>query len=203
MYDDRFMIAMTGDETAAFLRRVGPIDGKYSVSPETTSVSWRFLPFHEEQVMLVRVADWGWSVPNLAVYYLSHQSDLYRLNGTSAPIHQVNELARIRITDENVVNYLRFFFWFVRSERGPFVLVEDLPADVNERYRKALEDVVQPALAEREHENKDLFTFGAPVWHSGKLFSVAIEVHPNGMVAMIEEEEIASDFPVGEIERIA
>lgn len=205
MYDDRPLYAMTGNERAGFLKRVNPIDGQYGVSPETTSVCRRILPFHEERVTLVRVLDTGWPIPNLSVYYLSHKTDLYRLNGTSPPIHQVNERARIRLTEENVRDYLRFFFWFVRAEKGPFVLVERLPAlppDLDERSRAVLEEAIHPLVCERR-DDQDGFMCGAAVWHSGKLFSVMIEVYPNGMVAMTEDEEIATGFPVGEIEPIA
>ena len=107
MYNDNNWSAAEGEYLQGFLDQINPIDGKYKVSAQTTKVAWRTLPFYEN-VVLVRVQDPTWVPGHLTIYYLTEQGNLYRLNGTSPPIHEVNGKAPIRVTEENVLEYLRF-----------------------------------------------------------------------------------------------
>jgi hypothetical protein len=50
-------------------------------------------------VALIRVRDPSWANQKLNIYYLTDQGNLFRLNGTSPPIHEVNAKAPIKITD--------------------------------------------------------------------------------------------------------
>ena len=51
------------------------------------------MPFYE-RVVLIRVKDPGWTPKSLNIYYLTVDGNLYRLNGTSPPIHEVNARAQ-------------------------------------------------------------------------------------------------------------
>src|SRR5262245_51807643 len=99
--------AVQGEELAGFLGQIGTVDGKYRVSPDTTQVHWRQLSFYDNTV-LVRVRDPNWVNKKLYIYYLTREGELYRLNGTSPPIHEVNAKAPIRVTEQNVLPYLKF-----------------------------------------------------------------------------------------------
>ena len=112
MYHDDNWNLVEGEELAGFLEQINPIDGKYRVSAESTRVEWRMLPFYET-VALIRVRDPNWVNQNLNIYYLTDQGNLFRLNGTSPPIHEVNAKAPIKVNEENVLEYLRFFCFFV------------------------------------------------------------------------------------------
>ena len=105
MYDDRNWTAVTGDALAGIVKMLNPVDGKYPFSPETAAVAWHPLPFYEKAI-LMRIEDSGWPSANLTFYYLSLDGLLYRLNGTSPPIHEVNERAPISITAYISIIYL-------------------------------------------------------------------------------------------------
>ena len=120
MYHDNNWNAVTGDELAGFLDQINPIDGKYRVSAESTQVHWRTLPFYD-QVALIRVKDPKWTNQKLNIYYLTDQGNLFRLNGTSPPIHEVNAKAPIKVTQENVLDYSALFL-FLRARRRRAVL---------------------------------------------------------------------------------
>lgn len=199
MYDDNNWTPVTGEELAGFLEQINPIDGKHKVSAATTTVAWRTLPFYE-RVVLVRVKDSSWTPRKLTVYYLTIDGNLYRLNGTSPPIHEVNALAPIKITEENVLEYLRFFCFFVRGEEGPFLIVEsldnpDMPPNMDGQTKAVIEGTIRPATYEGKNEAGYYLCDGV-VFYSNALFIANFAVQPSGMIEMLDDEPIAADLNV-------
>lgn len=190
---------VTGEELQGFLGQVDPIDGKYKVSTETTKVDWRPLPFYD-QVVLVRVKDPSWAPRNLVVYFLTAQGNLYRLNGTSPPIHEVNAMAPVRITEENVLDYLRFFCFFVRGEEGPFLVAETMdnpyiPGNMDEKTRTVFQGTLRPATYEGKNE-QGFYLCDAIVFYSNALFIANFAIQPSGMIEMLDDDPVAVDLPI-------
>ncbi|MBI1326374.1 MAG: hypothetical protein GC136_01905 [Alphaproteobacteria bacterium] len=199
MYEDNNWNPVTGAELDGFLAQVNPIDGKYQTSAQTTQVSWRLLSFYE-QVALIRVQDSNWPNRKLKIYYLTDRGNLYRLNGTSPPIHEVNAKAPVKITDENVLDYLRFFCFFVRGEEGPFLVSENLddpnmPQGIDAATKTVIESTIRPATFEGKNEQNH-WLCDAIVFYSNALFIANFAVHPTGMIEMLEDEPVAADLPV-------
>ncbi len=199
MYDDDKWNPVTGEELQGFLEQIGPVDGKYRVSPETSQVSWRSLPFYE-RVVLVRVRDTAWPNKKLTIYYLTAEGNLYRLMGTSPPIHEVNGIAPIKVTEENVLDYLRFFCYFVRGEEGPFLIAEtldnpDIPKNLDAQTRAVMEGTVRPASYEGRNEQGHFLCEGV-VFYSNALFIAHFAIQPTGMIEMLDDDPIAADLPV-------
>ena len=199
MYHDNNWNAVEGEELAGFLEQINPIDGKYHVKAESTQVEWRILPFYD-QVALIRVKDPNWTNPKLNIYYLTDQGNLFRLNGTSPPIHEVNAKAPIKVTEENVLEYLRFFCFFVRGEEGPFYVAEsmedsNMPTEMDETTRSVIEGTIRPATFEGVNEQGH-YLCDAVVFYSNALFIANFSVQPTGMIEMLDDEPIAADLPV-------
>jgi hypothetical protein len=199
MYDDDNWNAVTGDELVGFLDQVNPIDGKFKASPDSTKVEWRSLPFYE-QVVLIRVTDPKWAPRNLKIFFLTNQGNLFRLNGTSPPIHEVNAAAPIKLTEENVLEYLRFFCFFVRGEEGPFLIVEDMdnpdmPKEMDDQTRSVIEGTIRPATFEGMNE-QNFYLCDGVVFYSNALFIANFAIQPGGMIEMLDDEPIAADLPV-------
>lgn len=198
MYVDNNWTAVQGEELAGFLDQINPVDGKYKVSPQSTQVHWRLLPFYES-VALVRVQDPAWLNPRLNVYFLTDQGELFRLNGTSPPIHEVNAKAPVKITEDNVLDYLRFFCFFVRGEDGPFLIAESLddpwlPREMDAKTRVALENTIRSASYEGKND-QGYFMCNAVVYYSNALFLANFAVQPGGMIEMVDDEPVATDLP--------
>ncbi|MBN8520594.1 MAG: hypothetical protein J0L77_01680 [Alphaproteobacteria bacterium] len=198
MYVDQNWTAVTGEELAGFLDQINPVGGKHKVSPQSTQVHWRTLPFYES-VALIRVKDPAWTPKELTLYYLTDQGNLYWLNGTSPPIHEVNQKAPIKITEDNVLEYLRFFCFFVRGEEGPFLIAENMsdpymPKNMDDKTRSVIEGTVRPATYEGRNE-KGFYLCDAVVFYSNALFIANFAVQPGGMIEMIDDEPIAADLP--------
>lgn len=199
MYNDEKWSPVEGEYIKGFLDQINPVDGKYKVSPQTSKVSWRSLPFYDD-VILVRVKDQMWSPDYLTIYYLAERGKAFRLNGSSLPIHEVNAKGKINITEENVLDYLKFFCFFVRGEEGPFLIAEDMnnpdmPKDVDWKTRSMIEGTVRPASYEGKDEN-GFFRCDAVVFYSNSLFFAAFAINPSGMVDMLDDETIVPDLPV-------
>lgn len=199
MYNDDNWNPVTGEELDGFLEQINPVGGKHKVSPATTQVDWRSLPFYD-QVVLVRVKDPSWAPKNLVIYYLTAEGNLYWLNGTSPPIHEVNGMAPIKITEDNVLEYLRFFCFFVRGEEGPFLIAESLddpyiPTEMDAQSRTVLEGTVRPASFEGVNPAGDMLCEGV-VFYSNALFIAHFAVKPNGMIEMLDDDPIAADLAI-------
>jgi hypothetical protein len=199
MYNDDNWNPVQGDELTGFLDQIDDIDGKYKVSPGSTQVHWRMLPFYDS-VALIRVCDPNWPVENLNIYYLTDQGNLFRLNGTSPPIHEVNAKAPIKVNEANVMEYLRFFCFFVRGEEGPFYIAEsmddpNIPTGMDDATRSVVEGVVREASYEGSNEQGH-YLCNAVVFYSNALFYADFAVQPSGMIEMLDDEPIAADLPV-------
>lgn len=199
MYHDNNWNAVQGEELGGFLEQIDPIDNKFRVSPETTEVHWRTLPFYDS-VALIRVRDPNWVNRKLNAYYLTDQGNLFRLNGTSPPIHEVNAKAPIKVTDDNVLDYLRFFCFFVRGEEGPFYIAEgmddpNMPKDMDENTRSVIEGTVRPASIDGMSEQGH-YLCEAVVFYSNALFIANFAVQKSGMIEMLEDDPIAGELSV-------
>ena len=199
MYMDDNWNPVQGEELAGFLEQINPVGGKHKVDAQTTQVHWRTLPFYES-VALIRVKDPAWTPRNLFIYYLTDQGNLYWLNGTSPPIHEVNSKAPIKVTEDNVLEYLRFFCFFVRGEEGPFLIAESMqddyiPKDLDDKTRSVIEGTIRPATYEGMNEQGH-FLCDAVVYYSNALFIANFAVQPGGMIEMLDDEPIAADLPV-------
>src|SRR5262245_53305079 len=63
-----------------------------------------------------------------SVYTLhTNTDDLLPLDGTSTPIHAANELDDLKLTQDTVADYIRFFCFAVHGASGPFIPLEHLP----------------------------------------------------------------------------
>lgn len=199
MYHDDKWNAVQGDELAGFLDQINPIDGKYRVNAASTEVHWRQLPFYDS-VALIRVKDNNWVNKKLVIYYLTDQGNLFRLNGTSPPIHEVNAKAPVKITDDNVLDYLRFFCFFVRGEEGPFYVAEtmddpNMPQDMDETTRSVVEGTIRACTYQGKNDQGHSLC-DAVVFYSNALFIANFAVQPSGMIEMLDDEPIAADLPV-------
>lgn len=197
MYDDDKWETTPDDQIEELFYRINPVDGLYPVSLETTSVRIRSLPFYDE-VLLVRLTDPNWEQSDLTIYYLFLDDTLYRLNGRAYAMQEVNSVAPLKLTESNVLDYLRFFTFFVRGDDGQFAIVEDMespyiPHDIDQHSRKALEKYIRPAEIEDKTEQGS-FLCTALVYYATSLFIGKFDVSVTGQIEMLGDEPVAADL---------
>lgn len=189
---------MEATELADFAQRIDPVDGKYAIRPGEATIAWRNLPWYDD-VRLVSVATPEMDERNVRLFFLELQGEIFRLKGISPPIHEVNKRAQLRLDSANVLDYLRFFCFFVRGEHGPFYIVEALddpflPQGLGPAGQAAIADTARPATFEGMSPEGH-FWCDAVVYYSNAIFITNYAIGPDGMVEMLDDEPVASDLP--------
>lgn len=193
------------DDLAEIAGRVAPVDGKWPLPLGETRATWRALPWYEG-VEMIRLVTLEMAAQGVTLFFLRHRGDLYRLNGTSPPIHELNAKVPINLREADVLEYLRFFCYFVRGDEGPFYIAEDLRDPLLPQFTEnapltALEGTVRPATYEGRSDGT--FLCKAAVYYSNALFDAEFAVEPHGMVRMVNDEPIAADLPRKILSRLA
>ena len=192
-----------GPQLEPFLKLINPIQQKHIVSVEGGDVAWCQLPFYTS-IGLVRVDDRTWPPGTGPFWFLAKQGRMFLLDGSSAPIHDANEADPVKITEENTLDYLKFFCYFVHGDEGPFLIVEDIdhPAlDKNKlepATKKIIEDAIRPAAFEGKTA-EGAYEASAMVLYGNALFSARFSMTESGMIEMIDDEPVAADLPVKKI----
>ena len=190
--------AEQADELLRFLTAGIPTQS----APAFVSASRASLPFYADHT-LVRFDFEG---DGEAVFALDGKSRILWLDGSSDSIHSVNEAESLALTEDVVLPYVRFFFFFVRAGSNAFVLIESkedlrIPASDgdSETLQHELEDLrghVMPP-SKPEPDEKGGWTLSATVAYEGLLFQSELSVIPTGMVEMLDDEPLG---PLGDIE---
>ncbi len=200
MYDKIKWQAVTGNEVQPFLKSVNPISGKHTANAETVKVEWGQLPFYAN-IALVRVSDTAWGADVGPFWFLAKQGQMFHLDGTSAPIHDANEAGPIKLNENNVLDYLRFFCFFVHGDEGPFLILEDVqdPAidqsRLDDATRKVIEGAINPATFEGK-DDKGQYIASALVLYGDALFAARFALTDDGMIEMTDDDPIAGELPV-------
>jgi len=195
--------SVTGTQIKPFVDLVNPIQNKYTANPASSQVRFSPLPFYKD-IALVEVNDTSWAPKTGPFWFLAKQGKMFLLDGSSAPIHDANEAGPIVITENNVLDYMHFFCFFVHGDEGPFFVVEDInhPAfdmsRMDPAIKQTIENAILPATYEGKAENGTYETT-AMVLYGNALFSARFAVTSNGMIEMIDDEPIAADLPTRKI----
>lgn len=203
VFDEYNWQKVTGDQMAPFLTLVNPIQGRHTANPATATIEWCQLPFYST-IALVRINDTAWPDNTGPFWFLAKQGRMFLLDGSSAPIHDANEADPIKLSEPRIVDYLRFFCYFVHGDEGPFFVVEDInhPAldqgKLEPATRKVIEDALRPATFEGRTD-EGAFEASAMVLYGNALFSARFSMTENGMIEMIDDEPVAADLPVRKI----
>lgn len=189
---------VTGEELTGFVDRINPVGDRYELNLDTLECHRRPLPWYDS-VELIQLRDKTLRPAKLVLCYLRNGEDLYWLNGTSPPIHEVNAKAPVKINEQNVADYLRYFCFFVRGEEGPFYVLEDAADPLLPTKEPALRTVAEGTARPISFDgmNKQgYYLLNAVIYYSNAIFLAQFAVQPGGMIEMVEDEPIAADLPV-------
>ncbi len=190
-------------EPKKVLEKIGSMIDTQPLDNEV-SVYKRNLPFYDN-IQLIRLTSIHWASKLNICYLFDDNDNLYRLNGTSFPIHEVNEKAPINITEDNVLHYLTFFCSFVHGEDGPFYVLHDmedeiLPSGFEGMHSEDDEDSLRPQQLFREprlfgKNEEGHWRVSSLIYYSSALFHADFLIQPNGMIEMEGEEPLIADLP--------
>lgn len=115
------------DVASAALTRISDEIPMFFSGTLLKSARWTALPFYKIY-RLIEVSIESEGHPERA-YLLDGTGITWWLDGVTGPVHSVNSEENLALTEENAVDYLRFFCYFLRADEGAFALLES-PEDV-------------------------------------------------------------------------
>lgn len=149
-------------------------------------------PSFYEGVLLVEVQMALKTGQHIASFYVT-DTHTALFNGAADVVHELNAAGHLNITDQTVLDYLKFFCLAIQGDDGPFRIVthgseipgwEFLSADT----KRVVEEAAMEPVAGRDIENADSYRVPACVKYSHSLFHTDFRVSKNGTVEMLNDE---------------
>lgn len=131
---------------------------------------------------------------------IQKDKDIIVLDWTNEPIYLLNEKAPIKLDMNSAVDYVRFFFTYIRGRHGRFFITETVD-DIRWREepppaaRKAIGKLLAP-LQITDVKDDGTFLLAANMMFKDSLFKTKVELKPNGRVELFDEELVIEDVPV-------
>ena len=197
MFQDAFE-KLELEEVALILDQVNPGFEGVQFDPVETTVMAQTLSFYPG-FRLLDIADYT-SMPPLQRFVIYKHGKFVVINFRYEPIYEFNKALPIKLTDENVADYVRFFFNYVRGKHGRFILCEGID-DINwkddppPQARKAIGKMIIPITLEERIPGTD-FQLKLCMMFKDSLFKSDVTVKADGTVALSNEERLIEDMPV-------
>lgn len=198
MYQEAFE-KLELDETAQILDRVSPLLEGVTFDPVETTILAAEIPFYPG-CKLLDVANHTTMPPQrrFVIYSTKHATVI---NFHNECIYKFNDDLPIKLDENNVGTYVRFFFTYVRGKHGRFIVVENID-DINWKEdpppsaRQAISRMIKPVSLTKEIGKDGVFHLEARIVFKDSLFKSKVVVQPNGLVTLSDEELLVEDMPV-------
>lgn len=197
MYKDAF-IKLDVEEVAVILEKLNPeFNGTVFDSSQTTILA-QDISFYEG-FRFLDIADYS-SVPPLRRFVIYGADKFSILNWNNEPIYKMNQDVPITLTKNNVIDYVRFFFTYVRGRHGRFMIIENID-DINwnndpvPEARRTIGKMLMPITFESIDES-ETFYLKMCVLFKDSLFKTDVKIEKGGFVRLENEELLVEDLPV-------
>lgn len=140
--------------------------------------------------------------PSVRTAVCNDKGDVYILNWGNEIIYTLNAKAPLVLNEETTVDYIRFFFHYVRGKHGRFLIVDNVD-DIDWREepaasgRKALGRMIEP-LTKKETQADGTIIYLASMVFKDSLFQTYINVRPDGQLSMSNEELLVEGIPIAD-----
>lgn len=184
-------------EVATILDTLNPAFEGTTFDPVETTVLAQDVSFYPGY-RLLDIADHV-STPALRRFVLYSDKDYLVLSFTNEPIYALNQKLPIKLTEENVADYVRFFFTYVRGRHGRFIITEGVDdiswkEDPPPNARKAIGKMLSPVTVDEVGQGG--FQLTACMVFKDSLFKSKVSVDEKGFVSLSDEELLVEDMPV-------
>lgn len=189
---------LDAEKGARVLSEINPHLDPVPFSMENTTVRFQKLPFYKSYE-LYELTDLS-AVPGARKYALYKPGDVKVINWTNQSIYETNEKAPIALDRNSVVEYVKFFFNYVRGRHGRFLIIETID-DIRWQVepplqgRKVMQEMLEPVTVTGETPDGG-FTLDAYMVFKDSLFKTKVHVKKDGLVSMSDEELKIEGMPV-------
>jgi tetratricopeptide (TPR) repeat protein len=134
--------------------------------------------------------------------YVRVGDDVFVLNGESAPIHEINSSAPLRVANIfQAAAYVRFFVAAIQGRGGRFSWADQLAdlawlPEASTAQRDSVHQLVWPLVVEADPSRIGWRATGSVVY-DGDLFENTFRLYPDGMIVMLSDIPVRSSLPVG------
>ncbi len=185
-------------EVPMMLDEINPHIEPIPFNIETTTIRKRALPFYPDYTFF-EMTDLS-AVPSVRKYAIYKPGDVNVVNWTNQTIYDVNEKSPIQLNDNNVAEYVRFFFNYVRGRHGRFIVLEAVDeihwkVEPPAQGRKVIQEMLEPVQITSK-EDDGTFNLDAYMLFKDSLFKTAVHVDKDGMVNLSDEELKIEGMPV-------
>lgn len=186
------------EEAQKILNEVNPHFDATAFTGNAITVQTQDLSFYPGYQFL-EIADHA-ANPVRTQYVVYKPGDVHVLNWTNEPIYALNEAAPLSLTDDNAPLYVKFFFTYVRGRHGRFLIVEtvddiqwkdDPPPPARKAVNQLLEDV---QIMDKGPDGS--YRLSARMIFKDSLFKSDVNIKPDGLVSLSNEELLIEDMPV-------
>lgn len=189
---------LDAERAARVMAEVNPHLEPVPFSLHDTTVRMQRLPFYRDYVFY-ELTDLS-AIPGARKYALCKQGDVNVINWTNEVIYETNEKAPIVLDAQTVVDYVKFFFNYVRGRHGRFLVIESID-DIRWQVepplqgRKVMQEMLSPVTLTEQGQD-GAFTLDAFMVFKDSLFKTKVHVQKDGLVSMSEEELKIEGMPV-------
>jgi hypothetical protein len=189
---------LDSEKTLRILGEINPHFSPIPFAPESTTIRTQRLPFYKDH-MLLEVTDLS-AVPGARKYAIYKPGDVSVIDWTNQAIYDTNERTSIMLDEETVIDYVKFFFSYVRGRHGRFLIIETID-DVRWQIepppqgRKVMQELLSPVTVTSQDAD-GTFNLEAFMVFKDSLFKTRIHVKKDGLVSMSEEDLKIEGMPV-------
>ncbi len=167
--------------------------------PNTTIGRRQELSWYAEFAFL-ELVDTGTSDPTFIRRVIYRPEDFYILNWTNGPIYTANDKAPIIINTDNVGDYIKFFFNYVKGRHGRFVIIDNVDeiaweGSVPAKGKEAVAKIIKPVTVSSVEDNGKI-TLLAYMVFKDSLFRANVHVERDGMVSLSDEALVIEGMPI-------
>lgn len=185
-------------DVATILDQINPeIDGA-EFDPVETTIMAVDIPFYPDYRFL-EIANHTVS-PAMERFVVYSSKDFTVLDFSNEPIYKLNQDIPILLNDDTIIEYVRFFFTYVRGRHGRFLISENVD-DIQWKEepppaaRKAIGKMLE-VLQIGEKPKEGGYKLEATMMFKDSLFKSDVNVTPDGSVSLTNEELLIEDMPV-------
>lgn len=186
------------EKAERLLSEINPHIEPVPFSAEATTVRVQKLSFYQDYDFF-ELTDLS-AVPGARKYALYKPGDVNVIDWTNQIIYETNEKAPITLNDRTVVDYVKFFFSYVRGRHGRFVIIETVDdirwqSEPPLQGRKVMQDMLEPVMVTGQ-EPDGTWNLEAYMLFKDSLFKTEVHVKPDGLITLSNEELKIEGMPV-------
>ena len=197
MYQEAFK-KLELEDVAKILDTYNPMfEGSLFDALETTIMAQE-IPFYPG-LRYLDIADYS-CVPPIRRFVIDGPDTNVVLDWSNAPIYELNNKVPIRLDEETVTDYVRFFFNHVRGQNGRFLITESVD-DIRWRddpppaARKTIGEMLLPLII-ADAKSDGGFFMTITVMFKDSLFQCDVDIDPTGHITLKNEKLLVEDMPV-------